>query len=156
MPDAGWSPGFDLNIERTFETKRQQIHSLQEGLPFGEVGVLFYCLVSKAVQHGTSSDTSSSQTAEGVTQGCEGWHDGEDPLLSLQLISINHAVQGRHYSQREYQEYADLFKEVWLDGHPEVQAAIAKAGKDGTVAARVLEEEYWCAVSIAWVSGQCK
>jgi len=39
VPPAGWSPGFDLNIERTFETKRQQIHSLQEGLPFGEVRV---------------------------------------------------------------------------------------------------------------------
>ena len=41
---AGWSPGFDLNIEQTFETKRQQVHSLQEGLPFGEVGALSQCL----------------------------------------------------------------------------------------------------------------
>ena len=36
---AGWSPGFDLDIQQTFETKRQQIHTLQEGLPFGEVPV---------------------------------------------------------------------------------------------------------------------
>jgi hypothetical protein len=26
-----------LDIQQTFETKRQQIHTLQEGLPFGEV-----------------------------------------------------------------------------------------------------------------------
>ena len=57
-------------------------------------------------------------------------------------------AQGRHYNQQEYQEYANLFKEVWLDGHPEVQAAIAEAGKDGAAAARVLEEEYWYAVAI--------
>ena len=55
--------------------------------------------------------------------------------------------QGRRYNQREYQQYADLFKEVWLDGHPEVQAAISKAGKDSAAAARVLEEEYWCGLT---------
>ena len=75
----------------------------------------------------------------------------------LTLLPVGHAAQGRHYNQREYQEYANLFKEVWLDGHPEVQAAIARAGKDGTAAARVLEEEYWCAISIVGVStGVCR
>ena len=70
-------------------------------------------------------------------------------------MSANPAAQGRHYNQREYQEYADLFKKVWLEGHPEVQAALAEAGKDGATAAQVLEEEYWCGFSDCCISRQC-
>lgn len=54
-------------------------------------------------------------------------------------------MQGREYDQREYQEYAQLFREAWLEGHPEVQVALAEAGGDAMAEARVLEAEYWCA-----------
>ena len=54
-------------------------------------------------------------------------------------------VQGREYSQQGYKDYAKLFKEAWLDGHPEVQVALAEAGNGTAAQARVLEAEYWCA-----------
>jgi len=54
-------------------------------------------------------------------------------------------TQGRQYTQQEYKQYASLFKEAWLDGHPEVQVALLEAGEGAAAQARVLEAEYWWA-----------
>ena len=54
--------------------------------------------------------------------------------------------QGRKYSQGEYKEYARRFQDAWLDGHPEMQVALAEAGDDTAARARVFEAEYWYAL----------
>ena len=50
-------------------------------------------------------------------------------------------TQGQRYNQESYQAYAEAFRGAWMQAHPEVQAAVAKASPEET--ARLLEEQYW-------------
>lgn len=47
--NEGWNPELKLDVKQLFSTKRQQIHALQEGLPFAEARSMLIssCLTQK-------------------------------------------------------------------------------------------------------------
>jgi hypothetical protein len=133
LANAGWrQPKVQLDIQQLFSTKRQQVHALQEGLPFSEVILVILQLIlvySRLLICHLLQAWLCTYLACCLATGC-------------QICRLHHLeLQGHKYSQQTYKTYAEAFSVAWQQLHPELAIV---AGEDGPGAAvRLLEDQYW-------------